>query len=113
VCVTVFAVAIRSVGGHHRDLITIFAPLIGAAFIGTGLLAWTRRPENPFGAPMVAVGFSYCLSALIVATESWPFIFGLHLIALPDAISSTSCSRFRRAGWRRAPTGCSPPRPTS
>jgi uncharacterized protein involved in response to NO len=43
-------VAIRSVGGHHRDLITIFAPLIGAAFIGTGLLAWTRRPENPFGA---------------------------------------------------------------
>ena len=35
---------------------------------------------------MVAVGFSYCLSALIVATDSWPFILGLHLIALPYAI---------------------------
>jgi hypothetical protein len=35
---------------------------------------------------MVAVGFSYCLSALIVATESWAFIFGLHLIGLPYAI---------------------------
>jgi signal transduction histidine kinase len=86
VCATVFAVAVRSVGGHHRDLIAIFEPLIGAAFIGTGLLAWVRRPENPFGALMVAVGFSYCLSALIVATEPWPFILGLHLIALPYAI---------------------------
>ncbi len=85
-CVSVLAVAIRSVGGHHRDLIAVFEPIIGAAFIGTGLLAWCRRPENPFGALMVAVGFSYCLSALIVATDSWPFILGLHLIALPYAI---------------------------
>jgi hypothetical protein len=80
------AVAVRSVGDHHRDLITIFAPLIGAAFIETGLLAWTRRPENPFGALMVAVGFSYCLSALIVTTEPWPYIVGVHLMALPYAI---------------------------
>ena len=73
-------------GGHHRDLIAIFGPLIGAAFIGTGLLAWLRRPENRFGALMVAVGFSYCLSGLIVTTDSWPFIAGLALIALPYAI---------------------------
>ena len=79
-------VAIDSVGGHHRDLITIAAPLIGAACIGTGLLAWLRRPENRFGALMVAVGFSYCLSGLIVTTEPWPFIAGLHLIAVPYAI---------------------------
>jgi signal transduction histidine kinase len=74
------------VGGHHRDLIAIFGPLIGAAFIGTGLLAWLRRPESRFGALMVAVGFSYCLSGLIVTTDSWPFIVGLSLIALPYAI---------------------------
>jgi signal transduction histidine kinase len=78
--------AIRSVGGHHRDLIAIFGPLIGAAFIGTGLFAWLRRPENRFGALMVAVGFSYCLSGLIVTTDSWPFISGLVLIAVPYAI---------------------------
>jgi signal transduction histidine kinase len=74
------------VGGHHRDLIAIFGPVIGAAFIGTGLLAWWRRPESRFGALMVAVGFSYCFSGLIVTTDSWPFIAGLTLIALPYAI---------------------------
>ena len=35
---------------------------------------------------MVALGFSYCLSGLIVSTDSWPFIAGLALIALPYAI---------------------------
>jgi signal transduction histidine kinase len=80
------ALAIDSVGGHHRDLIAIFGPVIGGAFIGTGLLAWWRRPENRFGALMVALGFAYCLSGLIVATDPWPFIAGLALIALPYAI---------------------------
>src|SRR4029079_1039786 len=82
VCVSVLAVAIRSVRGHHRALIAGFEPIIGAAFIGTGLLAWLRRPENPFGALMVAVGFSYCLSALIVDTDSWTFLLGPAHIAL-------------------------------
>jgi len=86
VCAVLLAVAIPSVGGHHRDLIAIFGPLIGGAFIGTGLLAWLRHPANRFGALMVAVGFSYCLSGLIVTTASWPFIAGLLLIAVPYAI---------------------------
>jgi signal transduction histidine kinase len=80
------ALAIHSVGGHHRDLIAIFGPIIGGAFIGTGLLAWLRRPDNRFGALMVALGFAYCLSGLIVSTEPWSFIVGLHLIPLPYAI---------------------------
>ena len=50
------------------------------------MLAWLRRPENRFGALMVAVGFTYCLSGLIVTTDSWPFIAGLLLIALPYAV---------------------------
>jgi signal transduction histidine kinase len=85
-CAVLLALAIDSVGGHHRDLIAIFGPIIGGAFIGTGLLAWWRRPENRFGALMVALGFAYCLSGLIVTTEPWPFITGLALIALPYAI---------------------------
>ncbi|MEN3285323.1 MAG: hypothetical protein V7607_6463 [Solirubrobacteraceae bacterium] len=80
------ALAIHSVGGHHRDLIAIFGPIIGGAFIGTGLLAWQRRPDNRFGALMVALGYAYCLSGLIVSTESWSFILGLHLIPLPYAL---------------------------
>ena len=86
VCAILLALAIHSVGGHHRDLIAIFGPVIGAAFIGTGVFAWLRRPENRFGALMVAIGYSYCLSGLIVTTEPWPFIAGLALIALPYAI---------------------------
>jgi signal transduction histidine kinase len=86
VCAVLLVLAIDSVGGHHRDLIAIFGPIIGAAFIGTGIAAWLRRPENRFGALMVAVGFTYCLSGLIVTTESWPFIAGLLLIALPYAV---------------------------
>ncbi len=85
-CAVLLALAIDSVGGHHRDLIAVFGPIIGGAFIGTGLLAWLRRPENRFGALMVALGFSYCLSGLIVTTEPWPFIFGLALIAVPYAV---------------------------
>ncbi len=86
VCAVLLALAIHSVGGHHRDLIAIFGPVIGAAFVGTGLFAWLRRPDNRFGALMVAVGFSYCLSGLIVTTEPWTFIAGLTLIAVPYAI---------------------------
>src|SRR5215212_3570684 len=85
-CAVLLAVAIHSVGGHHRDLIAVFGPVIGAACIGTGLFAWLRRPENRFGALMVALGFSYCLSGLIVTLEPWPFIAGLLLIALPYAV---------------------------
>jgi signal transduction histidine kinase len=86
VCAVLLALAIHSVGGHHRDLIAIFGPVIGAAWIGTGLFAWLRRPDNRLGALMVAVGFTYCLSGLIVTTESWTFIGGLTLIAVPYAI---------------------------
>ncbi len=85
-CAVPLALAIESVGGHHRDLIAIFGPVIGGASIGTGLLAWLRRPGNRFGALLVAVGFTYCLSGLIVSTQSWPFIAGLTFIALPYAI---------------------------
>src|SRR3954451_14758941 len=85
-CVVPLAVAIHSVGGHHRDLIAVFGPIIGGAFIGTGLLAWQRRTDNRFGARMVPLGFAYCLSGLIVSTEPWSFTVGLHLLPLPYAI---------------------------
>jgi signal transduction histidine kinase len=74
------ALALANEGGHQRELIAVTGPLIGWAFIGTGIFAWLRRPENRFGALMTAIGFSACLAGLRVATESWVFIFGLLFI---------------------------------
>ncbi|MDA0163597.1 histidine kinase [Solirubrobacter ginsenosidimutans] len=110
-CVVPLALAIHSVGGHHRDLIAVFGPVIGGASIGTGLLAWQRRPENRFGALLVAVGFTYCLSGLIVSTDSWPFIAGLVVIAVPYAILFHILLAFPsgrlRARWEIALAGAS------
>jgi signal transduction histidine kinase len=75
------ALALASEGGHQRELIAVFGPLIGWAFIGTGILAWLRQPDNRFGALMTAVGFSACLAGLRVATEPWIFAIGLLFIA--------------------------------
>ena len=80
------ALALANEGGHQRELIAVFGPLIGWAFIGTGIFAWLRRPENRFGALMTAVGFSACLAALRVSTEPWIFIFGLLFITLQWAL---------------------------
>jgi signal transduction histidine kinase len=74
------ALALASEGGHQRTLIAICGPVTGWAFIGTGIYAWLRQPENGFGALMTAVGFSACIAALRVSTESWVFIFGLLFI---------------------------------
>jgi signal transduction histidine kinase len=74
------ALALASEGGHQRELIAVTGPLIGWAFIGTGIFAWLRDPENRLGALMTAVGFSACIASLRVSTESWVFIFGLLFI---------------------------------
>ena len=74
------AVALANEGGHQRELIAVFGPLTGWAFIGTGIYAWLRRPQNRFGALMTAVGFSACIAALRVSTEPWVFVTGLIFI---------------------------------
>jgi signal transduction histidine kinase len=80
------SLALGSQGGHQRTLIAVFGPVTGWAFVGTGIFAWLRRPENGFGALMTAVGFSACLGALRVSTEPWVFITGLLFIAVPYAV---------------------------
>jgi signal transduction histidine kinase len=74
------ALALANPGGHQRELIAITGPLIGWAFIGTGIFAWSRQPENRFGALMTAIGFSACLAGLRVATDPWIFVVGLLFI---------------------------------
>ena len=74
------ALALANEGGHQRELIAVTGPLIGWAFIGTGIYAWLRQPESRFGALMTAVGFSACLAGLRVSTEPWVFLVGLLFI---------------------------------
>jgi signal transduction histidine kinase len=47
---------------------TLSVPLIGVLWVGTGLLAWLRRPENRTGALMALVGFVWLLDPL---AELW------------------------------------------
>src|SRR5215211_2556987 len=78
--------AINSPGGAHRTVIAAIGPVIGWAFIGTGLYAWARRPTNRIGPLMIAVGFSFCVASLSVAQQPWLFAAGLLFFPLPYAI---------------------------
>jgi len=40
------ALALGTEAGHQRELIAVFGPLTGWAFIGAGVVAWLRRPDN-------------------------------------------------------------------
>ena len=46
------------------------------SFIGGGLVAWMRRPDNAFGRLMTAVGMAVFFGALGTANESIPFTIG-------------------------------------
>jgi signal transduction histidine kinase len=64
----------------------VFTPLIGWAFIGTGLFAWWRRPENRLGALMTAVGFVWFGAALIGSDNPTLFAIGGTVNAIPYAL---------------------------
>jgi hypothetical protein len=68
------------------ELIAVFGPLIGWSFIGTGLYAWDRRPDNRFGPLMTAVGFTWCVSGLSVSRTPGVFIVGYAVGSLPFAL---------------------------
>jgi len=77
--------ALQSDHAESRGVIAVFGPLIGWTFIGTGLFAWWRRPDNRFGPLMTAVGFSWCIGGLSVANPPGVFVVGFALGALPYA----------------------------
>jgi signal transduction histidine kinase len=55
---------------------------IGWSWIGVGLFAWWRRPDNRFGVLMTAVGFAFFLMALTAADARWLFTVGVILSSL-------------------------------
>jgi signal transduction histidine kinase len=72
--------------GPGRGFNAVVGPLVGWAFIGTGLFARIRRPESRVGLLMIAVGFAWCASALIVAEQPGLFVLGYLTIGLPYAV---------------------------
>jgi signal transduction histidine kinase len=61
--------------------------LVGWSFIGTGLLAWWRRPDNRTGALMTATGFAWFASGMSSADEDVLYTAGLALDALFPVIA--------------------------
>ena len=62
-----------------RGLSVALALLAGWGFIGAGLLAWWRRPENGLGGLMVATGFAWFASLIAFSGESLLFSIGTAL----------------------------------
>jgi signal transduction histidine kinase len=59
---------------------------VGWSWIGVGLFAWWRRPDNRFGVLMTAVGFAFFLMALTAADARWLFTVGVLLSSLYAAV---------------------------
>ena len=64
----------------------ILGLFIGWSWIGAGLIAWWRRPDNRFGVLMTAVGFAFFLSSLAAADAAWLFTVGVLLSAVYFAV---------------------------
>jgi len=75
-------VAVLELRSGHREapaVWAVFAPAVGWSFVGTGLYAWRRRPENRTGALMVCLGFAWFLFALDAADA--PALYTVALVA--------------------------------
>jgi signal transduction histidine kinase len=85
------------------------------SFIGVGLFAWWRRPQQRFGALMVLVGFLYALASLMGSNSSVLFTIGVLLgslhtaafahmvLSYPDGrLSSRNIARLVASGYTLA-----------
>src|SRR4051812_37789341 len=83
----VASVATIVTGDHMADR-GVWAGLnavLGASFVGTGLYAWWRRPDNRTGALMTWVGFLFFVSPLGFSNNAAIFTAGQFTDALPTA----------------------------
>ena len=71
---------------ENKGVTAALGLFIGWSFIGAGLFAWWRRPNNRFGVLMTAVGFAFFLGALTAADSEWLFTIGVLLSSLYIAV---------------------------
>jgi signal transduction histidine kinase len=84
--VPITAVIATSDHTNLRGLIAGLSLLVGWSFLGTGLFAWDRRPDNLTGPLMVALAFSWLLAGLSTSNVPGLYIAGVLLGGLPFAI---------------------------
>jgi signal transduction histidine kinase len=82
----ILAAVLSSEHAESKGVNVVLVLLIGWSFIGTGLFAWYRRPQNRIGVLMTAVGFTWFLSSLSFANLPGLFIAGAFLGSLPIGI---------------------------
>ncbi|MBA2294408.1 MAG: histidine kinase [Actinobacteria bacterium] len=71
--------------GVRRDYLLLVCAVAGA-YIGLGLLTWTRRPGNRVGPLMVALGFAWMIALLRYSEDSLPWTLALVLSSLSQAL---------------------------
>lgn len=70
-------------GGPEPALQAALLAWITLSFVGSGLVAWWRRPESRLGPLMMIAGFLTSLSALSLLNEPLPFTIGVTLDLVP------------------------------
>ena len=79
--------------------------VVMASYLGTGLFAWWRRPENRTGALLCLVGFLFWLTALIASNSDLVFtagllLSGLFLVAAAHLVLAFPTGRLERGAER-------------
>jgi signal transduction histidine kinase len=75
----VAAVQLASDHQDPRALWAVCAPLIGWNFVGTGLYAWSRRPESRIGGLMILLGFAWFVFTL--QSSDLPLVYTFAAVA--------------------------------
>jgi signal transduction histidine kinase len=84
--VPVAAIIATSDHTNLKGLIAVLGVLMAWSFLGTGLYAWDRRPDNLTGPLMVALGFSWLLAGLGTSNVPGLYVAGSLFGAIPFAI---------------------------
>ena len=74
--VTIAVIAASDQPDAPEGAVLVIGSVIGWAFIGTGLFAWLRRPDNRSGALMTTIGFVWFIAALSASDTPGVFIVG-------------------------------------
>jgi signal transduction histidine kinase len=77
--VIVVAVVLTSDHTNLRGAVAVLGLTVGWGFIGTGLFAWARRPENSLGSLMTLTGFAFLTAGLSASNIPAVFTVGAFL----------------------------------
>ncbi len=75
--VGVGVIALESDHQEAKAAFAIFGPAVGWGFVGAGLFAWRREPENRTGRLMVLLGFAWLVSTLESANSPVLYTIGV------------------------------------